>query len=103
MFKNGNYILYKEHMNLRCEPKSTSKAIGVIPRGSCINVTEVWDNWGKTEYMGTEGWCCISECFAKPSCSCEAEECCYFDVYMKLENKYNELILKIDKIKDILK
>ena len=103
MYKTGNYILYKEHMNLRNAPGSSSKAIAVIPRGTNITVTEVYDNWGKTEYMGVSGWCCISECFAKTVCNCENDQCCYFEMYNMLEKKYMELVSKTDKIKELLK
>ncbi len=103
MYKPGNYVLYKEHMNFRQEPSANSKAIGVIPMGTCIDVTDVKDNWGKTRIKEKDGWCCISECFAKRVCLCESDECCYYKSFLQLEEKYNELLQKIDKIGDLLK
>ena len=103
MYKTGNYILYKEHMNFRNEPKANGKIIGVIPMGVCIEVSETRDNWGKTTWNNSEGWCCISECFAKPVCLCEGDECCYYQRYIEAEKKYFDLLQKIDKINTILK
>ena len=103
MYKTGNYIFYKEHMNLRIKPKINSDVLVVIPQGTCINVTEVWDNWGKTEYSGFLGWCCISECFAKPVCSCKDTECCYYEKFNELNLKYQKIIEDFEKIKNIIK
>lgn len=103
MYKTGSYILYKEHMNFRLEPKASGKIIGVIPMGVCIEVTEIRDNWGKTQWNNNEGWCCISECFAKPVCLCDSDECCYYKRFLDAEKKYLELLQKIDKINAILK
>lgn len=103
MYKTGNYVIYKEHMNLRERPTASSKALGVIPMGTCIEVYETVDNWGKTDFSGVGGWCCISECFAKPLCVCENSQCCYYEKFCELEKKYCELISKTNKIKEILK
>lgn len=103
MYKIGKYILYKEHMNFREEPNVNAKYLGIIPMGTCIEVFETKDNWGKTKIDGKDGWCCISECFAKLVCHCESEECCYYKSFLQLEMKYNELLQKIDKIGDLLK
>lgn len=92
MYKTGNYIIYKEHMNLRIKPKTSSAILSVIPQGTCIFVEEVWDNWGRINFNGISGWCCISECFAKPVCSCTQNECCYFEKYNELYKKYKQLL-----------
>ncbi|MBE7092461.1 MAG: SH3 domain-containing protein [Clostridiales bacterium] len=103
MYKTGNYIIYKEHMNLRIKPKVSSDVLCVIPQGTCIEVVEVWDNWGKITYDDYTGWCCISECFAKLVCSCNSDDCCYFKKYDELNNKYQELLKDFEKIKKIIK
>ena len=103
MYKIGKYILYKEHMNFRLEPRVNSKAIGIIPMGTCIEVTEIKDNWGKIRIMNKEGWCCISECFAKPVCLCENNDCCYYERFLNLEKEYCELQSKFNKINELLK
>ncbi len=103
MYKIGNYVIYKEHMNLREKPTASSKIMGVIPMGTCIEITETKDNWGKTEFLGKNGWCCISECFAKPVCTCEKTECCYYEKFCEVEKKYCELSKKTDKIRELLK
>ena len=92
MYQTGSYVLYKEHMNLRIKPKSNSTILCVIPQGTNINVEEIWDNWGKVNYNGINGWCCISECFAKPVCACLNKECCYFEKYNELNKKYQTLL-----------
>lgn len=99
MYLTGKYLIYKEHMNLRKKPTASSMIIGVAERGTCIDVTEVHDNWGKIELNGISGWCCISECFAKKVCDCEDEYCSYSEKYIELLNKYNDLSERIEKIK----
>ncbi len=71
MYKTGKYILHKEHMNLRDAPRVSAKIIGVVPCGACIDIEEIYNNWGRTTYENKTGWCCIRECFAKPVCMCE--------------------------------
>lgn len=102
MYKTGKYIIYKEHMNLREKPTASSKALGVIPMGTCVDILETKDNWGRIE-IPCSGWCCISECFAKPICTCDSSECCYYEKFCEIEKKYNELLLKTDKIRNIIK
>lgn len=103
MYKAGKYILYKEHMNFRNEPKVSAKIIGVVPMGTCVDIIETKDNWGKMSWNESEGWVCISECFAKPVCSCENDGCCYYGRFVEIEKKYSELLQKVDKIGSILK
>lgn len=95
MYKTGKYIIYKEHMNLRSNPKASSAILNVIPQGTYIEVQEVSDNWGKINFNGVNGWCCISECFAKPVCSCVQEKCCYFEKYNELYQKYQMLLKQV--------
>ncbi len=99
MYKTGNYIIYKEHMNLRVKPRITSAILGIIPQGTYISVEEVWDNWGKVTFNGNSGWCCISECFAKPVCACTQNECCYFERYNELNTKYQKLLKQVEQNK----
>ncbi len=103
MYKTGNYIIYKEHMNLRQKPTASSKVTGAVQMGSIITVSEVSDNWGRTEIDGVSGWCCISECFARPVCDCTNSECCYFDKYNELKYKYDSLNESLNRIKGILR
>ena len=103
MYKTGNYFLYKEHMNLRSDAKASSKILDVLPMGTYVEVVEIKDNWGKIQWNNKVGWCCISECFAKPVCVCENNGCCYYEKYLEIEKKYSELLQKIDKIGDIIK
>lgn len=103
MYKNGNYIFYKEPMNLREKPNAASKLLAVIPQGMCVTVEEIKDNWGKIRYEEYVGWCCISECFAKKVCTCENHDCCYYEKYREMEEKYTSLLQSFYKIKEILK
>ncbi len=103
MYKIGNYYLYKEHMNLRLRPSVNSKVLSVLPMGTHIKVEEIYDNWGKTTFNGVCGWCCISECFAKPVCSCKSEDCCYFEKYLELEKKFSAVKKQLDAVKGIVK
>ncbi|MBR2861767.1 MAG: SH3 domain-containing protein [Clostridia bacterium] len=96
MYKTGKYILHKEHMNMRIKPNSSSGILCVIPMGTVIDVLETWDNWGKIKFNNFCGWCCISECFAKPVCLCQNEACCYYEKYVLLEEKYKNLLKKIE-------
>lgn len=100
MYKKGKYILYKEHMNFRSEPRANSRVLGVIPQGKCIEVTEISDNWGKCVYNGETGWCCISECFAEFVCTCGKK--CELSVQYEMLKQASEELLKIaDRIKKI--
>jgi hypothetical protein len=103
MYKTGKYILYKEHMNLRNAPKANAEIVAVLPHGALIEVDEVINNWGRIIYENKTGWCCISECFAKPVCTCEMSECCYFDRYNEIKKEYDILRSNIEKIKSFLK
>ena len=79
-------------MNLRVKPNRTANILSIIPQGTQIFVEEVWDNWGKINFNNKSGWCCISECFAKPVCACNQNECCYFELYKELNEKYQKLL-----------
>ena len=103
MYSNGNYIFYKEPMNLREKPNAASKLLAVVPQGMCVTVEETKDNWGKIQYEGKAGWCCISECFAQKVCACENHDCCYYEKYRQIEQKYENLIKSFHKIEEILR
>ena len=103
MYKTGRYLLFREHMNLRSSASASGDIVSVIPHGTVINVLETKDNWGKTEYNGISGWCCIGECFAKKICSCENDECCYYASYKALEERCDKMQEIVDKIRSIVK
>lgn len=102
MYRTGKYMIYREHMNLRARPGASSKILGIIPQGSCIEVKEVRDNWGKTEFDGKTGWCCISECFARIVSDCENGKCCYYEKCAQLEKLLSVLCANVEGIKEVI-
>ena len=96
MYQTGQYYLYKEPMNLRAQPRASGTKIGIIPQGTCITVTEISDNWGRTEYGGRNGWCCISECFARRMCE---EAGCYQEKYREKVRECEELKRELARIR----
>lgn len=91
MYTAGKYLLFKEPMNLRKRPNKSSQIIGLIPQGEVLNVEMTSDNWGFVSFNGSEGWCCISECFAKKICSCNKNECEYYEKYLRLIEKNKKI------------
>ena len=49
-------------LNLREEPLQDSESLEQIPRGTNIDIYEINDHWGFTEYNGTEGWVNLEYC-----------------------------------------
>lgn len=67
----------KDPLNLREEPLQDSESLGRIPRGTNIDVYEINDHWGFTEYNGTEGWVNLEYCkegVADPDDFAESED-----------------------------
>lgn len=52
----------KDPLNLREEPMQDSESLEKIPRGTTLDVYEIKDHWGFTEYNGTEGWVNLDYC-----------------------------------------
>lgn len=52
----------KDPLNLREEPLQDSESLERIPRGTNIDIYEINDHWGFTEYNGTEGWVNLEYC-----------------------------------------
>lgn len=101
MYKKGKYILYKEHMNLRKDPKVNSPVLDILPQGKCIEVTEISDNWGKCVFNGKTGWCCISECFAEPVCACNKK--CELSVqYEMLKLAMEEFLKTAERVRELV-
>ncbi len=60
-YETGYYsVLSASGLNLREAPSSSSAALKVIPNGAELRISEVDGNWGRTEYLGYEGWVSIS-------------------------------------------
>ena len=91
MYSSGKYLLFKEPMNLRKEPNKNSYVLGIIPQGEVLYVEKTQENWGFVCFNGNYGWCCISECFAKKICSCNKNECEYYEKYMHLAEKNKKI------------
>ncbi|MBQ3230980.1 MAG: SH3 domain-containing protein [Clostridia bacterium] len=54
--KEVGYYKLTANLNLRAGSNTQTASLGVIPKGTVIEVTETTDYWGKTSYKGTEGW-----------------------------------------------
>lgn len=52
----------KDPLNLWDEPLQEAESIGQVPRGTTIEIYEVNDHWGFTEYNGVEGWVNLDYC-----------------------------------------
>ncbi len=99
MYVPGDYLLYKEPMNLRSEPDKDAPIIDILPQGICVCVEETKQNWGKITYSGKQGWCCISKCFAKLLPDFEREDTLN---YYALKSECEQLRSTIERIRKIL-
>lgn len=54
--KTGKYVTYASYLNLRQSPTTSSAAIGKIPAGTQLWVTQVNGIWGRVSYGGRTGW-----------------------------------------------
>lgn len=91
MYSSGKYLIFKEPMNLRKKPNKNSQILGLIPQGEVIAVEKTEGNWGYLIFEDKRGWCCISECFAKKICSCNKNECEYYEKYIALLDKNKKI------------
>ncbi len=55
-YVKGKYIITASALNIRKDANISSKAIGLVPNGATVNVTEVKNAWGKITYNGNTGW-----------------------------------------------
>lgn len=62
----GDYVITASSLRIRSQAGTDSDALGLIPNGETVTVTEVKNNWGKTDYNGIRGW--ISLDYAQAVC-----------------------------------
>ena len=57
IYATGYYaVTSASGLNLRSAPASNASPLRVIPHEAELRVSEVSGDWGKVEYLGTEGW-----------------------------------------------
>ena len=54
----GKYLL-NEKMNFRSDHSTSAGIYCLIPAGTTVQVTQIYDNWGKITYNGNTGWICL--------------------------------------------
>ena len=59
-YKPGIYAVNSDNgLHLRKEANAESDSLGVIPHTTHLTVSEIKENWGKTQYDGKDGWVCL--------------------------------------------
>jgi len=103
MHSIGTYELYKEAMNLRDKPSISGGILLEIPLGACIEVLEVRDGWGKTNYDEKTGWCSLSEVFTRRIGGVTTPPYCDFqELYENEKKRADQLQSILERIEKVL-
>ncbi len=57
-YLTGEYVT-NDVINYRSAPTTSADSFGLIQNGVGLKVTEISDNWGKTNYNGNDCWICL--------------------------------------------
>ena len=61
VFETGYYsVAFPSGLNLRSDPASSASPIRVVPNKTELRISEISGKWGRTEYLGSEGWVLMS-------------------------------------------
>ena len=62
--KLGNYTITtnSDPLNIRDGAGSASSVIGQVPKGTVVNITTIYGDWGYITYNGVSGWVSLAYC-----------------------------------------